>query len=119
MFGARAKKRLRRSGRSLSPEWAWNSKIDAARCSGSLTRSGVRFWGARRVLGYPRKEEIDEMKKQLWWVLALFLCVGLGVVAYRGPGGPADTRQADVAYRDGSFQAKIDIANGRNPHLAS
>jgi hypothetical protein len=59
------------------------------------------------------------MKKQLWWVLALFLCVGLGVVGYRGPGGPADTRQADAAYRDGSFQAKIDIANGRKPHLAS
>ena len=60
------------------------------------------------------------MKKQLlWWVLALVLCVGLGIIGYRGPGGPADTRQADAAYRDGSFQAKIDIANGRKPHLAS
>ena len=59
------------------------------------------------------------MKKQLWWVLPLILCVGLGVVGYRGPGGPADVRQADAAYRDGSFQAKIDVANGRKPHLAS
>ena len=59
------------------------------------------------------------MKKQLWWVVALFLCGGLGVVGYRSPGGAADTRQADAAYRDGSFQAKIDIANGRKPHLAS
>jgi hypothetical protein len=71
------------------------------------------------VLGRPREEEKDQMKKHLWWVLALFLCVGLGIVGYRGPGGPSDTRQADAAYRDGSFQAKIDIANGRKPHLAS
>jgi hypothetical protein len=66
-----------------------------------------------------KKQEKVKMKKQLWWVLALFLCVGLGVVGYRSPGGAADTRQADAAYRDGSFQAKIDIANGRKPHLAS
>jgi hypothetical protein len=59
------------------------------------------------------------MKKQLWWVLALFVCGGLAVVGYRGPGGPADARQADAAYRDGSFQAKIDIANARKPHIAS
>jgi hypothetical protein len=59
------------------------------------------------------------MKKQLWWVLALFLCVGIGAVGYRGSRCSADIKQADAAYRDGSFQAKIDVAKGRRPHLSS
>jgi hypothetical protein len=59
------------------------------------------------------------MKKQLWWVLALLLCVGMGAVGYRASLGSANIREADAAYRDGSYQAKIDIAKGRKPHLAS
>ena len=59
------------------------------------------------------------MKEQLWWVLALFLCVGMGAVGYRASRCPVNIRQADAAYRDGSYQAKIDVAMGRKPHLSS
>jgi len=59
------------------------------------------------------------MKKQLWWVLALFLCVGMGAIGYRASLCSANIKQADAAYRDGSYQAKIDIAKGRKPHLSS
>ena len=59
------------------------------------------------------------MKKQLWWVLALFLCVGMGAVGYRASRCSADIKQADAAYRDGFYQAKIDVAKGRKPHLSS
>jgi hypothetical protein len=59
------------------------------------------------------------MKKQLWWVLALLLCVGMGAVGYRASLCSANIKQADAAYRDGSYQAKIDVAKGRKPHLSS
>ena len=59
------------------------------------------------------------MKKQLWWVVGLVVCGAIGALAFRGPQGPVDERQADAAYRDGSFQAKIDVASGRKPHFSS
>jgi hypothetical protein len=61
------------------------------------------------------------MKKQSWFVLALVLCVGLGGIAGSSHGRPGvvNAKQADAAYRDGSYQAKIDVENGRRPHLSS
>jgi hypothetical protein len=59
------------------------------------------------------------MKKQLWWVLALVVCVGMGALAHRGSQGAINVKEADAPYRDGSFQAKIDVAKGRKPHFSS
>ena len=59
------------------------------------------------------------MKKQLWWVLALVVCVGMGALAFHGSSGVVNVRQADAAYRDGSFLAKIDIEHGKKPHFSS
>jgi hypothetical protein len=43
------------------------------------------------------------------------------VVSAHGPAVPAASAKqiTDAAFRDGRFQAKIDIRNGRGPHLAS
>jgi len=61
------------------------------------------------------------MNKRSLVVLVLVLCVGVGVVevSRRGSQSGADSKQADAAYRDGSFQAKIDIESGRKPHFSS
>jgi hypothetical protein len=59
------------------------------------------------------------MKKQMWWVLGLVLCVGIGALAFHGSQGLVNVKQADAAYRDGSFQAKIDVEKGRKPHFSS
>ncbi|MGC2196004.1 MAG: hypothetical protein WA628_15110 [Terriglobales bacterium] len=61
------------------------------------------------------------MKKQSLFVLAAVLCVGLGLVAAssRGLRGALNVKQADAAYRDGAYQAKIDVDSGRKPHFSS
>lgn len=61
------------------------------------------------------------MKKQSVVVLASVLCVGLGLVAASGHrlGSALDVKQADAAYRDGVYQARMDVAGGRRAHLAS
>jgi hypothetical protein len=61
------------------------------------------------------------MNKRSLLVFAVVLCVSAGVVevSRRGLQTGADTRQADAAFRDGSFQAKIDIENNRRPHLST
>lgn len=58
------------------------------------------------------------MKKQLWWVLALIVCAGVGAAEYRWSPGPANAKEADAAYRDGSYLAKMDVAQGRKPHFS-
>ncbi len=61
------------------------------------------------------------MSKGTVLVLAVVFCVGAGVVkvSRRGLQGGSDARQSDAAFRDGSFQAKIDIENSRKPHLST
>lgn len=60
------------------------------------------------------------MKKQTGIVLASVVCVGLGLAAaIHGRRGLSDLKQADAAYRDGAYQAQIDVAGGRKPHLSS
>ena len=59
-------------------------------------------------------------KKRSLLAVASVLCVGLGLVAAssRGLRGSIDLRQADAAYRDGTYQAKLDVAGGRKAHFA-
>jgi hypothetical protein len=61
------------------------------------------------------------MKKQSKLVLASVLIVGFGLVmsTIHGRRGLTDLNQADAAFRDGVYQARMDIAGGRKAHLAS
>jgi hypothetical protein len=61
------------------------------------------------------------MKKQSALVVTAVLCVGLGlvVVASHGMRGALIVKQADAAYRDGAYQAKIDVDRGRKAHVSS
>ena len=61
------------------------------------------------------------MNKGTLLVLAVVFCVGAGVVevSRHGLQTGSDARQADAAFRDGSFQAKIDIEHNRKPHLST
>ena len=61
------------------------------------------------------------MNKQWLMALALVLCGGVAVmgISSRGWERASDPRQADAAYRDGSYQAKIDIERARKPHFSS
>jgi hypothetical protein len=61
------------------------------------------------------------MKKQTALVITVVLCVGLGlvVVASHGMRGALMVKQADAAYRDGAYQAKIDVERGRKAHVSS
>jgi len=61
------------------------------------------------------------MKKQTALLLLLVLCVALGMVAAssHGLGGALAVKQADAAFRDGAYQAKIDVASGRKAHFSS
>ncbi len=60
------------------------------------------------------------MKKQSGIALASVLCVGLALGAgIHGRRGLADLTQADAAFRDGVYQAHMDITAGRKAHLAS
>jgi hypothetical protein len=66
------------------------------------------------------KEE-KVMKKQALFVSAAVLCLALGLVAVasHGLGGTLNVKQADAAYRDGAYQAKIDVESGRRARLLS
>jgi len=61
------------------------------------------------------------MKKQSALVVTVVLCVGLGLVlvASHGLRGALIVKQADAAYRDGAYQAKIDVDRGRKAHVSS
>ncbi|HST12125.1 MAG TPA: hypothetical protein VLL05_17250 [Terriglobales bacterium] len=61
------------------------------------------------------------MKKQSALVVAVVLSVGLGLamVASHGLRGALIVKQADAAYRDGAYQAKIDVERGRKAHVSS
>jgi hypothetical protein len=61
------------------------------------------------------------MNRKSVFVLALLLCLGLGLAAVSssGPRDTADAKQADAAFRDGVYQARMDVASGRKPHFAS
>jgi hypothetical protein len=60
------------------------------------------------------------MKKQSGFVLGSVLLVGLGFMAsIHGRHGLSDLSQADAAFRDGVYQARMDVAGGRKAHLAS
>lgn len=60
------------------------------------------------------------MSKKSVFVLALVLCVGLAFAAsIHGRRGLSDLNQADAAFRDGVYQAGIDIASGRKAHISS
>jgi hypothetical protein len=69
----------------------------------------------------PLTVEDGEMNKQWLIALALVLCAGIGVmgISSRGWQRASNVKQADAAYRDGSFQAKIDVESGRKPHFSS
>lgn len=61
------------------------------------------------------------MKKQSALLVTVVLCVGLGLVlvASHGLRGALIVKQADAAYRDGAYQAKIDVDRGRKAHVSS
>lgn len=61
------------------------------------------------------------MRKQSAFVVVVVLCVGLGlvVVSSRGLRGALMVKQADAAFRDGAYQAKIDVDRGRKAHVSS
>jgi len=61
------------------------------------------------------------MKKQPVLVITAVLCVGMGLVALSsyGPPGALNVKEADAAYRDGAYQAKIDVERGRKAHFSS
>jgi len=61
------------------------------------------------------------MNKRSLLVLGLVLCVAGGTVeiSRRSLQSDVDARHADAAFRDGSFQAKIDIERNRKPHFST
>jgi hypothetical protein len=61
------------------------------------------------------------MNRRSLFVLAVVVCLGIGLVevARHGLQNETDSRQADAAFRDGSFQAKIDIEHNRKPHFST
>lgn len=61
------------------------------------------------------------MRRQSLVLLAASLCVGLGLGAAssRGWRDGSNVKQGDAAYRDGAYQAQIDIESGRKAHLSS
>ena len=61
------------------------------------------------------------MTKRSGMLVVVVLCVGVGLVAMSGRGlnGMLATKQADAAYRDGAYQAKMDVDAGRKAHFSS
>jgi hypothetical protein len=61
------------------------------------------------------------MNKRSLLVLGLVLFVAAGTVeiSRRSLQNDPDARQADAAFRDGSFQAKVDIERNRKPHFST
>lgn len=59
------------------------------------------------------------MGKRTLVVIAAVLSFGAGfAVSRKGPSETADVKQADAAYRDGAFLARMDVKNGRKAHLS-
>jgi hypothetical protein len=60
------------------------------------------------------------MKKQSLLAVVSVLCVATGLVAVSSHGlrGTLNVKQADAAFRDGAYQAKIDVESGRKPHFS-
>lgn len=60
------------------------------------------------------------MKKQSVLVLVLVLCAGVGLAALSGHGlrSAFNVKHADAAYRDGAYQAKMDVDGGRKAHFS-
>lgn len=61
------------------------------------------------------------MKKQSAVVVAAVLCVGMGVAALssRGSHPALSVQERDAAYRDGAYQAHLDVDRGRKAHFSS
>lgn len=61
------------------------------------------------------------MNKRLLVLVAVVLSAGVAVmgVSSRGWNGAANAQQADAAYRDGAFQARLDIQRAHRPHFSS
>ncbi len=61
------------------------------------------------------------MKKKSLLAVAAALSVGLGYAAMSRHGAreTVNIKEADAAYRDGAYQAKIDVENGRKAHFSS
>lgn len=61
------------------------------------------------------------MRKQPLFVVVTVLCLAVGLVATasRGLGGSLNVKRADAAYRDGAYQAKLDVESGRKARLLS
>ena len=61
------------------------------------------------------------MKKQSLLALVAILSIGLGLMARSSPGvrQTLKVKEADAAYRDGAYLAKIDVEAGRKAHVSS
>jgi hypothetical protein len=61
------------------------------------------------------------MKKKSLLAVAAVLSVGLGFAAMSSHGvrETLNVKQSDAAYRDGAYQAKIDVEKGRKAHFSS
>lgn len=59
------------------------------------------------------------MKKTMLFASGLLLLAGIGAAMSHWSPAAINSKQSDAAYRDGVYQARIDVANGRKPHLAS
>ena len=61
------------------------------------------------------------MKKKSLLAVAAVLSVGLGFAAMSSHGvrETLNVKQSDAAYRDGAYQAKIDVEKGRKAHQRS
>jgi len=69
-----------------------------------------------QVMNIRSRKRKQSMKKQSLFVVAAVLCVGMGmaVVADHGSRDALNVKQADAAYRDGAYQAKIDVETGES-----
>jgi len=75
--------------------------------------------GAQRLVSQSGARR-RRMSNQSMLVLGSVLCVGLAFAAsIRGRRGLSDLNQADAAFRDGVYQARIDVAGGRKAHISS
>jgi hypothetical protein len=79
----------------------------------------VTSFVSERFDGSCKRREV--MKKQSLLAVAAVLSVGVGLTAMssRGVRETLNVKQADAAYRDGAYQAKIDVEKGRKAHFSS
>jgi hypothetical protein len=64
------------------------------------------------------------MKRKVFLVVGLMLLIASVVGAVVSANGPRSatvnaSQLAEAAFRDGQFQARLDVQNGRGPHVAS